>query len=323
MAKTPMLQKRHTQTSIKGNQRLASSHSRNLRARAAWDRVGWINPQYPLHRIMEKGLPVLSVELSGRAWRTRFRTPPIKGKGKHKADELTSLDALDSPAQRRFFRGVNLKGFKSIKGISKPFKSARKRKKLPASTQSTSLTPPGTQSGPPTTSTKSPEARLMTPVPSMRSPEGAMTQPSGARSSRPFSSLSLTSWSRSRPRPQPIPVHEIAAARPKDFVGVGEGPPSPIRRRFPRSLKPSPKNKPWHKYALKAKEKLDKKAAEESDGDSSSPADSVASQGRRKASPAPPPSGVRSGTTHSGSQQGAQSAGPSTSARASPPCTRI
>ncbi|KIJ62057.1 hypothetical protein HYDPIDRAFT_115243 [Hydnomerulius pinastri MD-312] len=203
----------HTQTSIKGNQRLASSHSQNLQARTAQGRVSWINPQYRLHRIMEKGgLLMLPVVLSGRALRTRFRTLPSKAKENRKLTNQRlwmPSTSLDPPAQRRFFRGVNLKGFRSIKGISKPFKSAHGRKKLPVFSQLTSPTPPGTQSGPTTTSTKSPEARPMTPVPPMRPPEGAMSQSSGAY-------LSPASWSRSRPRPPPVPVREIAAARPKD-----------------------------------------------------------------------------------------------------------
>ncbi|KIJ67739.1 hypothetical protein HYDPIDRAFT_25213 [Hydnomerulius pinastri MD-312] len=232
-----------------------------------------------------------------------------------------SSDDLDAPAKRRLLGRVNLKGLKAIKGISKPFKSARERKKIPLPVQSSLPTPPATPSGPPMTSTKHLEARPMTPVPSTTSPEGTSTQTSGAGPSRHGLSLSPGSWTRSRPRPPPIPVHEIAAARPHDYVAVGEGRPSPARRKFPRRLKPSPDNKPWHKYALKIKEKWDKKAAEESDSDedSSDRAASVAPRGKRKASPSPaqPPCGSDSGTAPTDSQQGARSAGHSAPPRAS------
>ncbi|KIJ67735.1 hypothetical protein HYDPIDRAFT_107221, partial [Hydnomerulius pinastri MD-312] len=181
--------------------------------------------------------------------------PPIKGKGKQRADEAMSSDDLDSPAKRRLFKRVNLKGFKAIKGVSKPFKSARERKKISLPMQSTLPTPPATPSGPPTTSTKPTEARPMTPGPSTTSPEGTSTQISGAGPSRHGLSLSPGSWSRSRPRLPPISVHETAAARFHEYVVVGDSPPSPPRRKFPRSLKASPNNKPWHNYALKLQEK--------------------------------------------------------------------
>ncbi|KIJ62040.1 hypothetical protein HYDPIDRAFT_30857 [Hydnomerulius pinastri MD-312] len=142
--------------------------------------------------------------------------PPAKGKGKQKAEEATAPDDLDSPAQRRLFKRVNLKRFKPSKGISNPFKSAHKK-----------------------TATLAPQAPVEPPK--FRPPTGASAGPS-----RPSESSITVSLRDHSATPEGVTV---SAARSKKFIVVVRG-----GKRYPKDMKITKWSMPWIKLAYKRRE---------------------------------------------------------------------
>ncbi|KIJ65144.1 hypothetical protein HYDPIDRAFT_111039, partial [Hydnomerulius pinastri MD-312] len=139
--------------------------------------------------------------------------PPMKGKGKQKADEGMSSDDLDSAAQRRLFKRMNLKRFKPFKGISNPFKSAHEK--------TTTLSPPA-----------------LAEPPEFRSTPSASTGPSG----RSESPVPVSSQGRS----ETLEVVHVSAGRCKKFIMVVPG-----GKRYPKEMKITKWSMPWIKLAHK------------------------------------------------------------------------
>ncbi|KIJ21062.1 hypothetical protein PAXINDRAFT_6841 [Paxillus involutus ATCC 200175] len=180
-------------------------------------------------------------------WADMEDTPVEIGKGKTKAQDVTSADELDSAEQRQPFGGFNSKILKPLREVGKSLKLFREHTEGSASVPAESIParlvkalrkPPAV----PTSSQAQIEHRASEPIISQDT-SSIHSPGAGPSHQQPRPSL----WRSSQSSSPTLQVTPIAAGRAKRLL-AGVHPP---RKRLPRWLNPDdPKNKPWHKYVL-------------------------------------------------------------------------